>query len=139
MSKKRILVVDDMPLMRTMLNKYITRVGAHTLKEEYGIDQVEVIEAANGAEALEVLDQGGVDLIFLDIMMSEMDGITFLEEMKKRRGSIDIPIVVISALSEKSVVDRALALGAANYMTKPFSLKVVEEKLREVFSAEKAT
>ena len=130
-SKKCILVVDDIPLMRTMLVKYIRTLGMKILKDERGIPSIEVIEAPNGKVALEKMKEQPVDLIFLDLMMPEMDGLTFLGIKRESPQFSDIPVIVCSALGEKDTVDKARDLGARSYIMKPFTLKTIEQNLRE--------
>jgi len=75
-----------------------------------------------------------VDLIFLDLMMPEMDGLTFLALKKDDPKISAIPVIVCSALGEKETVERACELGATGYIVKPFTLKAVEEKFREALA-----
>jgi len=133
--KKSILVVDDIPLMRTMLVKYIKTLGTKILKEKFGIPAIDVLEAPNGKVALEKMGEQQVDLIFLDLMMPEMDGITFLGIKRENPQFAKIPVIVCSALGERETVDRAKELGASSYIMKPFTLKTIEENLREALEA----
>jgi CheY-like chemotaxis protein len=133
-NRKTILVVDDIPLMRTMLAKYVKSLGLRILKEEMGITSIQVLEAENGRIALEKLQTQEVDLVFLDLMMPDTDGLTFLDIKRQNSEIAHVPVIVCSALGEKATVDRARELGAASYIVKPFSLKAVEEKLRETLS-----
>ena len=130
-SKKTIMVVDDIPLMRTMLVKYIKTLGMKILKDNYDIPGIDVIEAPNGKIALEKLKEQPVDLIFLDLMMPEMDGLTFLGLKRESPQYDNIPVIVCSALGEKETVHKAKDLGAKAYIMKPFTLKTIEENLRD--------
>ena len=130
-NKKTILVVDDIPLMRTMLVKYIKTLGTRILKDNFDIPGIDIIEAPNGKVALEKLKEHPVDLIFLDLMMPEMDGLTFLGLKRDDPRFNSIPVIVCSALGEKDTVDKAKDLGAKAYIMKPFTLKTIEENLRE--------
>lgn len=129
--RKTILVVDDIPLMRTILVKYVKSLGLKVLSEDAGLGGIDILEAANGRDALARLKDSQVDLIFLDLMMPEMDGLTFLANKQQMPEIASIPVIVCSALGEKETVERAKELGAASYIVKPFTLKSVEEKLRE--------
>ena len=131
---KTFLVVDDIPLMRAMLTKYLKTMGTKILREEFGRGNLEVIEASSGKAAFDLLRVREVDLIFLDLMMPDMDGLTFLALKREDPQLCDIPVVVCSALEEKDTVNRASALGARGFMGKPFTQKSVEEKFREAFS-----
>jgi two-component system chemotaxis response regulator CheY len=129
-SARTILIVDDIPLMRTILAKYVKTLGLRILAQEGG-GTVRIVEASNGKEAIEVLKSGDIDLVFLDLMMPEMDGIAFLTARKADPHLSGIPVIVCSALGEKETVDRARDLGAIGYVMKPFTMRSVEEKLRE--------
>lgn len=133
-NRKTILVVDDIPLMRTILAKYVKSLGLKILSEDLGVGGIEIIEASNGKVALQLLKEKNVDLIFLDLMMPEMDGLTFLGLKKDDAAISSIPVIVCSALGEKATVDRARELGALSYIVKPFTLKSVEEKFREAMA-----
>ncbi len=134
MNTKTILVVDDIPLMRTMLVKYVKSLGLKILNEEVGVEGIDILEAANGMDALDVLSEYDVDLIFLDLMMPEMDGLSFLRTKREDDSIADIPVIVCSALGEKDTVEEAKALGATSFIVKPFTLKSVEEKFREALT-----
>ena len=128
----RVLVVDDIPLMRTMLRKYIALIGASRADGEISGRTFEIVEAANGLNALEVLSEQDIHLIFLDLMMPEMDGITFLEKAQADETAASIPVVVTTALSEEAGVERAMALGARAYIRKPFTIEAVEIQIRQL-------
>jgi CheY-like chemotaxis protein len=130
-NRKTILIVDDIPLMRTILAKYVKSLAAKAFAQMRGTGVIEVIEASNGKAALEKLKERDVDLIFLDLMMPEMDGLTFLSVKRASPRLSGIPVIVCSALGEKQTVERARELGAVSYIMKPFTLKSVEEKFRE--------
>jgi len=129
--RKTLLIVDDIPLMRTILAKYVKSLVTKVFAAELGAAGVDILEASNGKQALQKLSQEDVDLIFLDLMMPEMDGLTFLAKVKEDGKLNTIPVIVCSALGEKDTVERARALGAVSYILKPFTLKTVEEKVRE--------
>ena len=129
--RKTILVVDDIPLMRAILARYVKTLGAKILSEEGGATGIDVIEAASGEAALTRLRKDDIDLVFLDLMMPDMDGLTFLSLKQKEARIRSVPVVVCSALGEQETVDQARELGAVSYIVKPFTLQAVEEKFRE--------
>ena len=100
-----VMVVDDNKEIRDIVRLYLTNSG------------FEVIEARNGVEALELLDKNSVDLIILDIMMPEMDGIEVLKKIGQDR---DFPIIFLSAKSTVKEKIEGLYLGADDYLAKPF-------------------
>jgi sigma-B regulation protein RsbU (phosphoserine phosphatase) len=108
-SPRVVLVVDDIAENRDLLRRGLERVG-HA-----------VIEAADGAEALDVLAAQPVDLVLLDIMMPGVTGYEVLERVKDHAEWSRIPIVVVSALDEIESVVRCIGLGATDYLHKPIN------------------
>jgi len=106
----KILVVDDVAENRDLLMRRLTRLGFQH------IDQ-----ATNGVEALAAIGAQNYDLVLLDIMMPELDGFGVLEALKRDGRNNELPILVISALSEIEPVVRCIELGAADFIVKPFN------------------
>jgi two-component system response regulator ResD len=113
----KVLVVDDEPMVRDVLARYL---------EADGFD---VETAADGTEALEVAAAASPDLVLLDLMLPRIDG---LEVMRRLRERSDTPVVLLTAKGEE--VDRivGLELGADDYVTKPFSPREVVARVRAV-------
>ncbi len=88
--------------------------------------------AMNGIEGIEVLKKIRPDAIILDLMMPEMDGFEFCEQIKKNEQLKDIPIIVMSAFSTEDNIKRILALGACDFFKKPFRVKELIEKVKVV-------
>lgn len=114
MGNRRVLVVEDNLLNREIL--------AEILSERYT-----VLEAGNGKEALEILEkqQGDIMLILLDVMMPVMDGYTFLEEIKKIPEFALIPVIVMTQGDSEEDELKALALGAADFVPKPYRPQII--------------
>jgi two-component system chemotaxis response regulator CheB len=109
MAKTRVLVVDDAVLVRKIISDALSQ-----------DPELEVVgSAANGAIALQKLDQLAPDVVTLDVEMPEMDGIETLKRMRAARPQL--PVIMVSALTERggTVTLDALSLGAADYITKP--------------------
>jgi len=85
--------------------------------------------AVHGREALDVLAARDIDLVLLDIMMPEMDGFEVLERMRKDPALRTIPVIMISAVDEIESVARAIELGAADYLPKPFNAVVLRARV----------
>lgn len=85
-------------------------------------EQWDVYEAENGREALEIFEQAMIDLIVLDIMMPEMDGWSVCRRIRQKS---DVPIIIITARTEDDDQIMGFELGADEYVTKPFSPKVL--------------
>jgi two-component system, cell cycle response regulator len=104
-----ILIVDDEPFNVDALEQELADLGYAT------------VSAANGREALTKVAQASPDLILLDIMMPEMDGFEVLTQLKARESYRDIPVIIISALTDLSNVVKGIKLGAEDYLPKPFN------------------
>jgi two-component system, OmpR family, response regulator ResD len=108
-----VLIVEDEERMRNLLYAYFN-------KENYL-----VLTAENGVKALELFKNHSVNLVILDIMMPLMDGFTVCTEMRK---SSDVPIIILTAKSEEEDKLLGYELGADDYITKPFSPRVLVAK-----------
>src|SRR5215218_10032860 len=106
----RILLVDDNEDNRYTLARRLKREGWSNLAT-----------AQNGREALNMIAEEPFDLVLLDILMPEMNGYEVLEKLKADAATRDIPILMISALSEFESVVRCIELGADDYLPKPFN------------------
>jgi diguanylate cyclase (GGDEF)-like protein len=109
-SRPRILVVDDEPGVRQVIRVNLVMQGH------------EVVEAKNGAQALKLIDQNGIDLVILDLMMPKVSGWEVLESLKERRRSHGLPVIVLSAVTSEEAKLRAFDLGAVDYVVKPFAV-----------------
>src|SRR5512136_283697 len=85
--------------------------------------------AENGSQALEMLGQGDFDLVLLDILMPEMDGFQVLARLKGDPARRDVPVIVISALEEMDSVLRCIAMGAEDFLPKPFDPLLLRARL----------
>ena len=103
---KTILLVDDEPMMLDLLSLYLSPLGYNCIKKESAFDAIAYIESDNA-----------VDLILLDIMMPEMDGLEACQVIRKKW---DIPIIMLTAMSEKADIVMGLNVGADDYISKPF-------------------
>ena len=108
MQRHRILIVEDSPTMRQLL--------AFALKR---IPQVEIVEARDGMDALRKLTSDPFDLALVDINMPVMDGLKLIHLIRDEESLKAMPIVVITTEGAEEDRQRALALGADEYLTKP--------------------
>lgn len=106
MEQPRVLLVEDDPLLRELLEMLLSLEG------------LEVVQAENGLVALEKLQRGGVRLVVLDLMMPLMDGLRFLEEFSRLPPDRP-PVLVLSANSDAETAERARLAGAAAIARKP--------------------
>lgn len=105
-----VLLCDD-----ELMNR---KVASKILKKE-GFD---VVETENGKEALAVLENTKIDLILMDLMMPEMNGYEATEIIKNDDKISHIPLIIISALSDREAITKGLKLGANEYISKPFDI-----------------
>lgn len=115
---KTILVVDDESRMRKLLTDFLTREGYR------------ILEAANGKAALDHLYSEKIDLVILDVMMPEYDGWTVCREIRK---CSNIPVIMLTAKGEETDQLLGFELGADEYITKPFSPRVLTARVNAFF------
>lgn len=118
----RLLIVDDSPVMRSFVKRIVSISG---------FPVSEMLEAANGAEALTKLTERPVDLVLTDINMPVMDGEELIRKMKSVQSLRDVPIIVVSTDATHHRVEALLSLGARGYLAKPFP----PERLSELLSS----
>jgi len=114
---RRVLVVDDEPMLRNLLSRLLRMEG------------YEVLEAGDGAAALDVVVTEAPDLVLLDVMMPARDGIDVLGDIRK---TSEVPVILVSALGGEA--DRVLGLkaGADDYVVKPFSAAELSARIESV-------
>jgi len=118
-----ILIVDDSAVTREILTRSLRLCG---------MPLGEVYHAANGQEALRVLDEKWADLVFTDINMPVMDGMEFVAELRKRDDWERLPVVVVSTEGSKGRMDELESTGIAGYIRKPFTPEQVAEMVQRV-------
>jgi len=114
---KTVLVVDDEPIVREVVVRYLEREGYRTL------------EAGDGDSAREVIESAGADLVVLDLMLPGTDG---LELCRWIRSKSEMPVIMLTARGEEADRIVGLELGADDYMTKPFSPRELAARVRSV-------
>jgi DNA-binding response OmpR family regulator len=122
-SRPAILAIDDTPANLSFL-------GA-ALAGEFHL-QI----ATSGQTGLSLALKAPPDLILLDVMMPGMDGFETCRRMKREAALRDIPIIFVTALSESSSEEKGLALGAADYITKPFNVGICRQRIRNLLERE---
>ena len=115
--RKKVLVVDDEDDVRLFLADFLSE------------RNFQVVTASNGLEALEKVKADSFDLVLLDVLMPEMDGLECLEQIKKI--SAKTVVMMITAMKDEVRMKKAEKLGAAKYIIKPFSLTYLETALAE--------
>lgn len=118
-----ILVVDDEPALRDLIGQMLEIGG-------YG-----VLEAGDGEEALDMIDETPPDAVILDVMMPEMDGITVCKTLRSNPATAVLPIIMLSGKTQREAVNEGLAAGANKYLCKPASFEELMDSLTEVLPA----
>lgn len=114
----QILVIDDNASNRDLLTRQLSRDG-------HAVEAV-----ASGAEGLALLEVRGFDLILLDVLMPEMTGFEVLSKLKLNPRTVEIPVIMISALDEMDSIVRCIEAGAVDYLPKPFAPALLRARIR---------
>ena len=118
-----ILIADDSETMRAVVKKAVDMAG---------VPVGEFHEAANGKEALAILEDHWIDVILSDINMPEMGGMELLKEIKANEDYKRIPLIFVTTESSDARMDEAKELGVAGYIKKPFVPETIKKILYEV-------
>jgi two-component system, OmpR family, alkaline phosphatase synthesis response regulator PhoP len=121
--EQKILIVDDEPHIRMLIEQ--------TLEDLEG-DGVSFFTAANGEEALEIIQEEKPQLVFLDVMMPKLNGMEVCRKVKKELGMENVFIILLTAKGQELDRQRGQEVGADVYMTKPFDPEVLLSKARSV-------
>lgn len=113
----RILVVDDDPVNRLLLLRIF--------ETDY-----QVVDAANGSDALALLERESFDIVLLDLMMPGINGYEVLERMRQNPQLVDLPVILISAKADNSDVVRGLQMGAHDFIAKPIQVDIVRARVQ---------
>lgn len=119
--KLKVLVVEDDSSVRTFLNRVMVKYFS-----------AEVIEAENGKIGLEKLESEEIDFVFLDIAMPVMNGHEFLKEVRKNSKFKDLPVIIVSANSERELVSDLITLGITDYLVKPIAYRTVKARIENI-------
>jgi len=121
------LVVDDSRVNRLVLTRQLSALG------------LEVLEAENGIEALDLVraHASAIDVVLLDVIMPELDGYDTLAAMKADDATRHIPVIIVSGVEELDSVVRCIELGATDYLTKPINPRVLEARLNASLAAKR--
>ena len=117
-----VLIVDDSSSMRAIVRKII---------KVSGFNIGELLEAADGKEAIKVLTDEWVDLVLTDINMPNMNGLELISEMKKDEMLKSIPVVMVTTEGSEKRIQESMKLGASGYIKKPF----LPEEIKRTLSA----
>lgn len=115
----KVLIIDDSKMIKLLVKDFLINLGH------------EVFEAENGEDGLFVVNSAKPDLILLDYNMPVMDGPTFLKNYKGAQKGL-IPVVMMTTESAMDKINEVIALGASEYLIKPFDQEILAEKIAMV-------
>jgi len=119
----KILMVDDHPLTLTMLSKILKQLGFMHLKE-----------AVDGEQALAVISTDDITFVFTDLNMPNLSGVELIRRLRQNESTKELPVIVVSGESDREMVMQALQAGADAFVVKPFSSKIIREKIVQVLT-----
>ncbi len=118
----QVLIVDDDEVNRDILSRRLHKYGHIPY------------QAASGAQAMALLQQRHFDLVLLDISMAQLDGLQVLGMIRAHAKLTDIPVIMISALSDSATMQQAMELGADDYLIKPYAASVLRQRIQSVLA-----
>jgi len=118
--KKKILIIDDEEDLTFFVKANLELAGDY-----------EVIIATSGKEGMAIASSQGVDLILLDIMMPKMDGFEVLEKIKESRGTLAIPVIMLTAKGDIDSKLKAAGLYDEDYIVKPVQIEILKVRIEE--------
>ncbi len=119
----RILVVDDFPTMRRIIKNLLKQLGFQHIGE-----------AENGVHALSYMKENTVDFVITDWNMPKMTGIDLLKSIRSDANFKSIPVLMVTAESEKENIVEAIQAGVSNYVVKPFTAETLKDKIEKIFA-----
>jgi two-component system chemotaxis response regulator CheY len=120
--KMKFLVVDDFSTMRRIVKNILKQLGYENIEE-----------AEDGAQAYSKLQNGNFDFVVSDWNMPNMDGLELLKKIRSDERLKAMPVLMVTAESEKDKVITAIQAGVNNYVVKPFTAEVLKEKMDRIF------
>jgi two-component system chemotaxis response regulator CheY len=118
----KLLVVDDFPTMRRIVRNTLRQIGFQN-----------IAEAVDGVDALAKLKTGGIDFVVTDWNMPNMTGLELLKAIRGDAALKETPVLLVTAEADKENVIQAAQAGVNNYIVKPFTAALLEEKVRKIF------
>lgn len=118
----KVLVVDDSLVMRRIITNHLRALGYSN-----------ILEAENGEEALQVLEEEQVDLILSDWCMRVMHGIEVLRRVRKNEATMKIPFIMVTAEAQPHLILEAIRAQVSDYVVKPFTRENLRESIEKVF------
>ncbi|MCQ8878259.1 response regulator [Pseudoalteromonas shioyasakiensis] len=117
----KILVVDDMPLMRNVLVNMLRKLNLN-----------DITEASNGVQAFTLMQQQHFDLVITDLHMPKMDGKTLLNRIRNDEILSEIPVLMVTCEDNKEPIKEIIAAKVSGFIVKPFNLSTLEKQLNKI-------
>ena len=119
---RTILAVDDSATVRKFVSVALTMQG------------FTVVTACDGMDALEKLPHSQIDLVITDLNMPNMDGFEFIKALRENQGYHELPVIILTSLTDEVSKDRGAGLGVNSYLTKPFSIEKIQYEVSKYVS-----
>jgi len=120
--RMKVLVVDDFATMRKIVRNILKQIGFEN-----------IIEAEDGSVALRMIKNEPVGLVVTDWNMPNMSGLILLQEIRQNPDTAKLPVLMVTAEGLKENVMEAVKAGVNNYVVKPFTAEVLQEKIENIF------
>ena len=120
--RMKVLVVDDFATMRKIVRNILKQIGFE-----------DITEAEDGNAALRILKSDKIGLVVTDWNMPNMSGLELLQEIRKNSQTSNLPVLMVTAEGLKENVMEAVKAGVNNYVVKPFTAEVLQEKIETIF------
>lgn len=121
-TKMHVLVVDDFATMRRIITNVLKQLGYET-----------ILEAEDGAKALQIMETEQVDFVITDWNMPQMSGLDLLLAIRASEDKKHIPVLMVTAEAMQENIVKAAQAGVNNYIIKPFDAKTLSEKINKIF------
>ena len=118
----RILVVDDFATMRRIITNVLRQLGFEN-----------IVEAEDGAKALQIMESEKIDFVVTDWNMPEMSGLDLLKAIRAKSDKDTLPVLMVTAEALQENIVAAARAGVNNYIIKPFDAKTLSEKINKIF------
>ena len=120
-TKKKVLIVDDEPNVRRLSHKILS-------------NKFDIVEAEDGRQAIDVATAQKPDVILMDMMMPKMDGLTACHVIRNDPATKSIPVIMVTAIGFELNIKLSEQMGAAGYVTKPFSPQDLLDTIEQVLA-----
>jgi two-component system, chemotaxis family, chemotaxis protein CheY len=120
--RMKVLVVDDFATMRKIVRNILKQIGFE-----------DIIEAEDGSAALRMIKNESIGLVVTDWNMPNMNGLSLLQEIRQNPDTAKLPVLMVTAEGLKDNVMEAVKAGVNNYVVKPFTAEILQEKIENIF------